>query len=430
MMTSVKISKASEQDDTSTNPPPAPNPAPIPNKKPPLTSLISPHDFHLAALSSFPPKTLAFVTSAATDSHTHRRNSTYYSHLHLRPRVLINVSAPVSLSTTILGQPVSSPIFAAPTSLGKTVHPLGEVEIAAACSFLDIAQVISTSASFSLSEILENPTDHAVFFQLYMDRHRPNSSALLRLIGQTPRIKGVWLTVDAPVMGKREADERVAIDSSTEQETLSPMSGTRHAKSDAKGGALGRIMGAYVDPSVSWDEGISFMRRHLPKGAPVVLKGIQTAADAIRAMEAGVEGIVISNHGGRSLDTSTPTILVLLELQRCCPEVFDRMEVFIDGGITRGTDVFKALCLGARAVGIGRGVLYGLNYGREGVKRYVEILQEELVTTMKMCGVRSLEECHPGLVNTREVDHLVPLPEEGRGGGHPWAKWRRGGSKL
>lgn len=94
--------------------------------------------------------------------------------------------------------------------------------------------------------------------------------------------------------------------------------------------------------------------------------------DAVRAMEVGVEGIVISNHGGRSLDTAPATILVLLELQKCCPQVFDKMEVFVDGGISRGTDIFKTLCLGAKAVGIGRGFLYGLNYGRQWVERFLE----------------------------------------------------------
>ncbi len=169
-------------------------------------------------------------------------------------------------------------------------------------------------------------------------------------------------------------------------------------------------MGAYIDASVTWAD-IAWVRSCLPPGTPVVLKGIQTAADARMAMEAGVEGILISNHGGRSLDTAPATILVMLELHRCCPEVFDKMEVFVDGGVMRGTDVFKALCLGAKAVGIGRGFLYGLNYGEEGVRRYVDsecplsrwacsslnggsmdtdqvaVLNDELETTMKMCGI-------------------------------------------
>ena len=164
--------------------------------------------------------------------------------------------------------------------------------------------------------------------------------------------------------GKREADERVAAD-----ESLStPMSGAR-AKNDAKGGALGRIMGSYIDASLSWDD-VPWLRKHTE--LPVILKGVQTAMDARRAMELGIDGILLSNHGGRSLDTAPAPIMVLLELQKCVPEVFERMEVYVDGGIMRGTDIFKALCLGAKSVGIGRGFLYALNYGEEGVDKYVD----------------------------------------------------------
>ncbi|KAK4645651.1 hypothetical protein QC761_203390 [Podospora bellae-mahoneyi] len=390
--------------------------------KPPLSTLISPHDFPLAAIPSLTPKATAFISSAATDCLTHRANSSLYSHLTLRPRILINVSTPTTpLVTTILNCPVSSPIFISPTSLGKIIHPSGEKAIALACSNLDMAQTISTSASFTLSEILSGQnTSHPAFLQLYVDKNRVNSE---RVIEEAVRngVRAVMVTVDAPVPGKREADERIP--TAAGGETLAPMAGTAAAVGDGKGAALGRVMGGYIDDSFSWED-LGWVKGLLPEGVKLVLKGVQTAADAVRAMETGlVDGIVISNHGGRSLDTATGTILVLLELQRCCPGVFDRMEVLIDGGVRRGTDVFKALCLGARGVGVGRGVLWALGgYGREGVERYLEILNDELVTTMKMCGVTSLEELHPGLVNTRAVDHLVP---ERVGEEHPYAKWRR-----
>ena len=347
-------------------------------QRPPLDSLISSHDFAAAARVTFAPKTRAFVTSAATDLHTYHRNSAAYADIGLRPRVLTDVSN-VSIRTTILGHAVASPIFASPTSLGKTVHPDGEKELARACSALGIAQAISTSASYPLDEIMAcvpaAPSGRGktipVFFQLYVDKNRPKSEALLRRAGELG-VSGLILTVDAPVPGKREADERVRVseDESGGVVVASPMTGAS-AANDGKGGALGRVMGKYIDPSVSWGD-IRWLRRHLPPGTPVILKGVQTAADARMAVEAGVDVVMVSNHGGRSLDTAPATVLVLLELQRCCPEVFGRVEVWVDGGVMRGTDVFKALCLGARAVGIGRGMLYGLNYGEEGVKRYVE----------------------------------------------------------
>jgi L-lactate dehydrogenase (cytochrome) len=340
-------------------------------KKQALESLISAQDFEAAAAESFSPKAWAFVSSAATDLHTKRRNQKAYSWLTLRPRVLRNVTV-VDTSTNMLGNPMRLPIFCSPTAMAKLIHSDGEKALGRACKSSGIAQCVSTSASFPLSEIVsaiqshkaQVPYDTPVFFQLYVDKNRQNSEKLLHQ-AQALGVKALFLTVDAPIPGKREADERVQSDESLS----SPISGAR-AKNDEKGGALGRIMGSYIDASVSWDD-LPWLRASVP-GMPIVLKGIQTWMDAVKAMEAGADGIVISNHGGRSLDTSPATILVLLELHHCCPEVFARMEVYVDGGITRGTDIFKALCLGARAVGIGRGFLYALNYGEEGVSRYIE----------------------------------------------------------
>lgn len=268
---------------------------------------------------------------------------------------------------------MSLPIFCAPAAMAKMVHPDGEKGIARGCKKVGIPQCISTNASYPIAEIFESVKEEGlygseegeipIFFQLYVDKQREKSEKLLRDV-EALGVKAIFVTVDAPVPGKREADERVKAD-----ESLStPMSGAK-AKNDAKGGALGRIMGSYIDASLSWKD-IPWLRRHT--NLPIVLKGVQTAMDARKAMHYGIDGIVLSNHGGRSLDTAPPPILILLELQKCCPEVFDKMEVYVDGGVMRGTDIFKALCLGAKSVGIGRGFLFALNYGQEGVEKYVE----------------------------------------------------------
>ncbi|KAI1193815.1 mitochondrial cytochrome-like protein b2 [Nemania serpens] len=386
--------------------------------KPPLSSLINAHDFRLAAQQSYTPKAWAFMTSAATDCLTMGRNSSTYDDIVLRPRVLRDVSA-VDVSTTMLGCRISTPIFVAPTSMGRLFHPEGERELGRGAQRLGIPQCVSTSCSFPLPEVMDaveeerssDGTNVPVFFQLYVDKDRRKSESLLRLVRERG-VKAVFLTIDAPVIGKREADERLKADESM----ALPMSGMK-ARNDTKGGSLGRIMGHFIDASLNWDD-IAWLRKAAP-GLPIVLKGIQTAMDAVKAMEAGVEAIYITNHGGRSLDTAPATILVLLELQKCCPRIFDKMEVYIDGGITRGTDIFKALCLGAKAVGIGRGFLFALNYGREGIEQFVNILTDELETTMQQCGITTLDQVHPGLLHTGAVDHLVPGSEE-----HPYAKWR------
>ncbi|KAI0120137.1 mitochondrial cytochrome-like protein b2 [Nemania sp. FL0031] len=386
--------------------------------KPPLSSIINAHDFRLAAQQSYTPKAWAFMTSAATDCLTMERNSSTYNDIILRPRVLRDVRV-ADVSTTMLGHRISTPIFIAPTSMGKLFHPEGERELGRGAQRVGIPQCVSTSCSFPLPEVMDaveekksaDGADVPVYFQLYVDKDRRKSEKLLRLVRERG-VKAIFVTIDAPVIGKREADERLKAD-----ETMKlPMSGMK-AKNDTKGGSLGRIMGQFIDASLTWDD-ITWLRKAAP-GLPIVLKGIQTAMDAVKAMEAGVEAIYITNHGGRSLDTAPATILVLLELQKCCPQIFDKMEVYIDGGITRGTDIFKALCLGAKAVGIGRGFLFALNYGKEGIEHFVNILTDELETTMQQCGVTSLDQVHPGLLHTGAVDHLVPGSEE-----HPYAKWR------
>lgn len=331
--------------------------------KPPLSTLINTHDFEQAASTSLTPKTWAFYSSAATDLHSKGRNASIYADIGLRPRILTDVTH-VDTATTMLGQKMSMPLFCAPAAMARLVHPDGEKALVQGLQAGGLAHCVSTNASFPIEDIVSSVKETMpIFFQLYVDKDRTKSESLLRQVDGLG-IKGVFVTVDAPIPGKREADERMEAD-----ETLAtPMSGAV-AKNDSKGGSLGRLMGKYIDPSLCWRD-LRWLKRST--SMPIVLKGVMTAMDAKRAMQEGVAAIVLSNHGGRNLDTSPTPILVLLEIQKCCPEVFDRMEVYVDGGIMRGTDIFKALCLGARAVGIGRGFLYALNYGQEGVEKYVE----------------------------------------------------------
>ena len=219
------------------------------------------------------------------------------------------------------------------------------------------------------------------------------------------------MTVDAHVPGKREADERIAAEN-----VSSAISGAM-AGNDKKGGGMGRLMGQYIDKTLNWDD-IPWIKK--ASGLPVIIKGIQTAADAMKALQYDVAGIFLSNHGGRSIDTTQPSILTLLELHRVSPDIFTKeIEIYIDGGITRGTDILKALCLGASAVGIGRPLLYSLCYGQEGVEHLISILKDELETSLRLVGVTDVNELHPGLVNTKDIDYLVPESE-----GHSWIKWR------
>ena len=417
-----KIDQPTASPDQSSAPEPE-STASKPYAKPLLDSLLNVYDFEAVAEKAFSPKAWAFYSSAATDLHTHRLNSSIYSRIWLRPRILRNVRD-VSTSSTILGFPTSLPVFVSPCAMARLAHPDGELAMARACKDEGIVQVVSTNASFPLAQIVRssNPPEspdqqprQTFFLQLYVNTSRQQTANLLehaRNIG----VKGIFVTVDAPVAGKREADERIAFDTSIRSGISGASSKT---STDTKGGGIGRLMGSYVDSTLTWDD-IPWIYSASGK-LPLVLKGIQTAADAKKAMlytRDGVKGIMLSNHGGRSLDTSQPAIITLLEMWKVCPEVFEALEIYVDGGIHRGTDVVKALALGAKAVGVGRPFLYSLAYGQEGMHQMINIFRDEVEVTLRMLGIQNINVLHPGLLNTRDVDHLVPDEEGER---HPYA---------
>ncbi|KAL2833385.1 FMN-dependent dehydrogenase-domain-containing protein [Aspergillus cavernicola] len=378
------------------------------NDKPPLETLINSHDFELVASKTASKKTWAFYSSAATDLITRDANKSCFDRIWFRPRVLRNVRS-VDTKSKILGVDTSLPLFVSPAAMAKLIHPEGERAIARACESRGIMQGISNNSSYTMEELRNTAPGASFFFQLYVNRERAKSAALLRQCSANPNVKAIFVTVDAAWPGKREADERVKAD-----ESLSvPMSPSK-AKNDSKGGGLGRVMAGFIDPGLTWED-LVWVRKHTH--LPVCLKGVMSADDAILAMEAGLAGILLSNHGGRNLDTSPPSITTLLELHKRCPDIFDRMEIYVDSGIRRGTDILKAISLGATAVGMGRSVLFAANYGQAGVEHLIDIMQDELETAMRNNGITSLDEAGPHLVNTGDIDHLVPSSPL-----HPYAR--------
>ncbi|KAK3676552.1 hypothetical protein LTR78_003828 [Recurvomyces mirabilis] len=400
--------------DPASNVSPSSNPTQVrsDNEKPPLHSIINSYDFEKVAAETASKKTYAFYSTAATDCWSRDMNESMYKRIWFRPRVMRDVSR-IDTSTTILGNKVNVPLFICPTGLAKMIQPEAEKALARAAQSTGILEILSTSASHPVEDIVAEAPGHPFFFQLYVNKDRRKTEELIARVNKLG-FKAIFVTVDAAGRGKRESDERLVVD----ELVMSPVTGER-AKTDKKGGGLTRMMGSFIDQALTWED-IAWVRTLTD--LPIVLKGITTAADAKLAMKHKVDGILLSNHGGRNLDYSPPSILLLLEMHKCCPEIFDKMEVYVDGGIRRGGDIIKALCLGATAVGVGRTFLYSLAYGTEGAEHLVEILKDEMDSCMKLLGVRDLSEVHPGLVNTSDVDHLVPGPEAGEG--YPYAKWR------
>ncbi|SCN78533.1 probable CYB2-lactate dehydrogenase cytochrome b2 [Fusarium fujikuroi] len=363
---------------------------------PPIDAILSAPDYEKAARDSLSAKTWAFYSSAATDLVTYGKNKELVRRVMIRPRILRNVSQ-VNYKASILGFDSSAPFFISPAAMARLAHPDGELALSRAAANEGIIQCISSNASFSLKSIVKAaPPTQPFFFQLYVNSNHEKTIELLKTVGDLG-VKAIFVTVDAPVPGKREADERAA----QEQTVKSAISGGESSK-DKKGSGFGRLMAQYIDKSLCWDD-LAWIREACG-GLPIVLKGVQTAEDVIKAAEYGVEGVLLSNHGGRSAQAS---ILVLLELRKNCPEVFDQLEVYIDGGFDRGSDILKAIALGATAVGIGRPFLYSLIHGQDGAEHLCHILKDELETSMRLCGITSLSEARPSLVNTLDVDHMV-----------------------
>jgi L-lactate dehydrogenase (cytochrome) len=264
------------------------------------------------------------------------------------------------------------PVFICPMGVGKTAGPEGEAALGRGAAASGIVFCMSTTASLSVEEMVGSAEGFAgeegtgggypFFYQLYVDRQRAKTEATLKKLEAMEQIRALFITVDLPIVSKREADERLVVASSATSTYAA--NGTKPSP-DKKGHGLARTTGSFIDWTLSWSD-IPWLRQHTSK--PLILKGIQSVADAQRALQLGCAGIVVSNHGGRALDNAPATLLVLLELRRDCPEVFEQMEVFVDGGVRRGSDVLKAVCLGARGVGVGRPFQCAIMYGHEGVE--------------------------------------------------------------
>jgi 4-hydroxymandelate oxidase len=304
--------------------------------------------------------------------------------------VLRDVSAR-DLSTTVLGQHVSMPVLVGPTAFHGLAHPDGETATARAAGRADTIMVMSTMSNTAVEDVAAAATG-PLWFQLYMYRDRATTQELVRRV-EAAGFRALMLTVDAPVLGRRERDvrNRFQLPDGLQVRNLTA-AGMSDLPVVAESG-LAAYFASLLDPSISWKD-LDWLRS--VTDLPLLVKGIVRGDDAARAVEAGVAGIVVSNHGGRQLDTAPATIDVL-------PEVVDavgnRTEVLLDGGIRRGTDVVKALALGARAVLLGRPILWGLAVGGEvGVARVLELMRAELDGALALCGCPTIHDVSADLI--------------------------------
>jgi isopentenyl diphosphate isomerase/L-lactate dehydrogenase-like FMN-dependent dehydrogenase len=338
---------------------------------PPLESLLNLDEIEELATKKMPKKAWAYYYSSSGDTFSKSYNNQVYRNILLRPRVFLDC-VNCDSSTTLLGNKVGMPVFVAPAAMARLGHPDGEAGIARACAKFGAAQIISNNASMTPEQIVADAQPGQTFgWQLYVQNDRKKSEAMLARINKmSDKFKFIVLTLDAPVPGKRELDEKQNFINAA---PVAAAAKTSDEPSRPGGGGVGQQLFFGTAADLTWKITLPWLQQHT--NLPIVLKGLQTHEDAYIAARYApqVQAVILSNHGGRALDTAPPAIHTLLEIRKYCPEVLKKIEVWVDGGIKRGTDVVKALCLGASGVGIGRAALFGLGAGGQaGVERTLE----------------------------------------------------------
>jgi isopentenyl diphosphate isomerase/L-lactate dehydrogenase-like FMN-dependent dehydrogenase len=388
------------------------DPGPRNNEIPPLEQLLSLQEIEdLATQRLLSPQALSYYTSATDDELTKRDNGLAYRAILLRPRIFVDCSI-CDLSTRLLGHSLRIPIFVSPSAQNALAHPDAERGVAAACSRFGALQIISKNASLPVADIVAAGPDAVFAWQLYIVKDIDETRRDLARLKAIPQVKFIVLTVDAPFPGKREREVRFK------------------AAEVAAGRAQPQGWG--TESALTWRKTLAWLQGETD--LPIVLKGVQTHEDAYAAsLFPAVKAIILSNHGGRALDTAPPPVQTLLEIRRFCPQVLRDLPVLVDGGVRRGTDVVKALALGATAVGIGRAALYGLAVGgQKGVERTLEsesrlslwhavswltdasfylVLAEETTTAMRLLGARRVSELSPRHVSPPFYYYLLHVRE-------------------
>ena len=380
-----------------------------------LSKAASVADLRRIAERRLPGGVFDYIDGGAEDERTLQRNSAAFEQLEFRPRILRDVSN-IDTSTTLLGQPLDFPLVLAPTGFTRIADSQGELAVARAAERAGIPYTLSTLSTRSIEEVAA-VSNGRKWFQVYAWRDRELLKEMLQRATQN-NYEAIMITVDTAVLGRRERDIRRGF-------TLPPkigldtiFAGALHpawtwdfirAEPIAFANVVGRSVGdgtdpitlsEYInnqfDPALSWDH-VEWFRQHWD--GPIILKGVQSLEDAHLAANAGVEAIALSNHGGRQLDGSPPPLELVAPI---ADAVGDRVEILCDGGIRRGSDIVKAVSLGARACMAGRAYLYGLAAGGErGVDHVLDHLRDGVTQTLALAGTARIEDTTPDLVRRR-----------------------------
>ncbi len=359
-----------------------------------MTTPINLHELEALARPKLDPMVYGYYSSGANDEVTLKENIRAFERITLYPRVLQGVSERI-LKTKILGKEFQVPLLIAPMALQRMAHDEGEVAMTRAGSKYGVGMVLSTMSSISIEEVAQASSKSPLWFQLYVYKDRKVVRDMVQR-AEKSGYEALVLTVDTPLLGRREADIRnnfhmpEGIKAANLKEEY--FSNIDKASGDSALAKYWREIlreGGLTWDDVDWLKSITKM--------PLLLKGVLRADDARRSLAHGVDGIIVSNHGGRQLDTSPATIDAL---ERIVQAVDGKADVLLDGGIRRGTDIIKALALGAKGVLVGRPMLWALAYnGQAGVEHALQLLLEELDLAMALCGCKNIEDITRDLVD-------------------------------
>ena len=355
-----------------------------------MTDALNLFELEALANAQLEPMARDYYRSGAHDELTLARNQQAFRELCLHYRVLTGVGDR-DLSTEVLGRKLSLPVITAPTAFHGLAHEHAELATAWGTAAAGSTMILSTLSNTDVERVAEAARGE-LWFQLYVYRDRAATKALVQR-AEAAGAKALVLTVDAPLLGTRERDVRNGFHLRGDLDVRNLTAERMELPPAVQDSGLAAYFYRLLDPDLSWDD-VAWLRSI--SSLPVLVKGIVRADDALLAVQHGASGIVVSNHGGRQLDTSPATIEVL---PRIADAVQGAVPLLLDGGVRRGTDVVKALALGARAVLIGRPVLWGLTLGgKQGVERVYEMLRTELDLAMALCGAKTVADLDRGLI--------------------------------
>ena len=366
-------------------------------------------DFQTIAKSKLPKATYEYLASGTDDEQTLSENRSAFKMWYLRPRMMKPVGN-LSTRTVLFGQTLSMPVFVTPAGVHAICDPNGECATAQACADERIMFGLSQHATRSIEEVARAVPNANRWYQAYILKDRSRTLRLVQRAVQSG-YQGIFLTVDSVRFGYREADARNGFNAlppphrlvnydEGEDTTLDQAYNAKTQKAWDQNTEL------LFEQDVSWDD-VRWLKEQGCPGLPLVIKGIMTGEDAELAIQAGADGVMVSNHGGRQLDGALASIDALPEVVKA---VDGRVAVLLDGGIRRGTDVLKALALGATAVGIGKPVFFALAVGgQEGVSQMLRLLQTELAAAMALCGVARVQDISERLI-TRHPSGGAAVP--------------------